>query len=160
VVHYQRPANDYGPWRLYARGDIDPAWHTQWPDGHPFACEDSYGRFAWVKLKPGARNVGFIVVDANGVKDVAMDRFLDPSRQAEVWLKQGDEAVYGSRAAATGVVTVHYGRPDGNYAGWGLHLWGDGVAAPARTGTCPSATSTPRSTSSSTMETTRTRAPT
>ena len=133
VVHYQRPAGDYSPWRLYTWGDIDPAWQTQWPDGQPFAGEDSYGRFAWVKLKPGARNVGFIVVDANGVKDVAVDRFLDPSRTPEVWLKQGNETVYGSRAAATGVVTVHYGRPDQAYGGWGLHLWGDGVAAPART---------------------------
>src|SRR4029450_6299325 len=74
VAHYQRPAGDYGPWGLYTWGDIDPAWQTQWPAGQPFAGEDSYGRFAWVKLKPGARNVGFIVVDPNGVKDVTVDR--------------------------------------------------------------------------------------
>jgi pullulanase-type alpha-1,6-glucosidase len=133
VAHYQRPAGDYGPWGLYTWGDIDPAWQTQWPAGQPFAGEDSYGRFAWVKLKPGARQVGFIVVDSNGVKDVTVDRFADPSRTPEIWLKQGDPAVAGSRAAATGVVSVHYGRPDGAYDGWGLHLWGDGVAASART---------------------------
>ena len=25
------------------------------------------------------------------------------------------------------VATVHYHRPAGDYAGWGLHLWGDGI---------------------------------
>ena len=25
-------------------------------------------------------------------------------------------------------MTIHYNRPDGNYAGWGLHLWGDAIA--------------------------------
>jgi glycosidase len=31
---------------------------------------------------------------------------------------------------AAGVTTavIHYNRPDGNYAAWGLHLWGDGLA--------------------------------
>jgi glycosidase len=30
-----------------------------------------------------------------------------------------------------GVTTavIHYNRPDGNYAAWGLHLWGDGLAS-------------------------------
>ena len=27
-----------------------------------------------------------------------------------------------------GVATVHYRRADGNYADWGLHLWGDAIA--------------------------------
>jgi pullulanase-type alpha-1,6-glucosidase len=133
VVHYQRPAGDYGPWGLYAWGDIDDSAVTTWPAGHPFSGEDSYGRFAWVKLKPGARNVGFLVVDSNGVKDVAVDRSVDPTQHAEIWLKQGDATVYPSRAAATGVEAVHYHRDDGNYTGWGLHLWGDGLAAGAGT---------------------------
>ncbi|MET7394580.1 pullulanase-type alpha-1,6-glucosidase [Dactylosporangium sp. NPDC005572] len=126
IVHYQRPAGGYDPWSVYAWGDIqDP---MNWPNGAPFAGEDSYGRFAWVKLKPGAKNVGFLVVDSNGVKDVAADRFIDPTKQPEIWLKQGDATIYTSQAAATGTVDVHYGRPDGDYTGWGLHLWGDGLA--------------------------------
>jgi pullulanase-type alpha-1,6-glucosidase len=134
VVHYQRSDGNYDPWGLYTWGDIDPAWSTPWPTGQPFAGEDAYGRFAWVKLKPGARNVGFLVVDSNGNKDVQADRFVDPSRQPEIWLKQGDPTIYGSRAAATGTVAVHYGgRSDGDYTGWGLHLWGDGVATSAHT---------------------------
>ena len=129
LVHYQRPDGAYGDWGLYTWGDIDPAWQTPWPTGQPFAGEDSYGRFAWVKLRPDARSVGFLVVNPAGVKDVEADRLVDPTRQGEIWLKQADPAIYPSEAAATGGVTVHYGRPDGSYTGWGLHLWGDGLAS-------------------------------
>jgi pullulanase-type alpha-1,6-glucosidase len=128
LVHYQRPAGDYAGWGLYAFGDIDPASQTTFPAGQPFAGEDAYGRFAWVKLKPGARDVGFLVVDAGGVKDVAIDRRVNPGATGEIWLKQGDPASYPSDAAATKNVTVHYGRPDGSYAGWALRVSGDGLA--------------------------------
>ncbi|MEO3774923.1 pullulanase-type alpha-1,6-glucosidase [Micromonospora sp. B9E7] len=138
VVHYQRPAGGYDDWGLYAWGDIDPAYVTEWPKGQPFAGEDSYGRFAWVKLKPGAKSVGFVVVDKNGDKDVAQDRSIDVTATGEVWLKQGDPVVYPSRQAATGepdppveegTAVIHYRRADGNYDGWGLHVW-DGAADP------------------------------
>ncbi|MFC6021034.1 pullulanase-type alpha-1,6-glucosidase, partial [Plantactinospora solaniradicis] len=138
VVHYQRPAGGYPDWQLYPWGDIDPAYQTPWPTGQPFAGEDAYGRFAWVKLKPGAGTVGFLVVDAAGNKDVAVDRTVDVSRTGEVWLKQGDPTVYSTREAATGepdppadegTAVLHYRRADGNYAGWGLHVW-DGAAEP------------------------------
>ncbi|MBQ0906323.1 pullulanase-type alpha-1,6-glucosidase [Micromonospora sp. U21] len=138
VVHYQRPAGGYDDWGLYAWGDIDPAYVTEWPKGQPFAGEDSYGRFAWVKLKPGAKSVSFLVVDRNGTKDVGADRSIDVTQTGEVWLKQGDPAIYPTRQAATGepdppvedgTAVIHYRRADGDYAGWGLHLW-DGAANP------------------------------
>ncbi|GLZ62173.1 pullulanase-type alpha-1,6-glucosidase [Micromonospora sp. NBRC 107095] len=138
VVHYQRPAGGYDDWGLYAWGDIDPAYVTEWPKGQPFAGEDSYGRFAWVKLKPGATSVNFLVVDKAGTKDVAQDRSIDLTQTGEIWLKQGDPAIYPSRQAATGepdppveegTAVLHYRRADGNYDGWGLHLW-DGAANP------------------------------
>ncbi|GAB3810146.1 pullulanase-type alpha-1,6-glucosidase [Micromonospora zhanjiangensis] len=138
VVHYQRPAGGYDGWGLYAWGDIDPAYVTTWPAGQPFAGEDSYGRFAWVKLKPGAKSVGFLVVDKAGDKDVAVDRTIDVTQTGEVWVKQGDPAIYPTRQAATGqpdppgdesTAAIHYRRADGNYAGWGLHVW-DGAADP------------------------------
>jgi alpha-amylase len=31
-------------------------------------------------------------------------------------------------AGGGGLATLHYHRDDGNYAGWGLHLWGDAIA--------------------------------
>ncbi|MFC4017665.1 pullulanase-type alpha-1,6-glucosidase [Micromonospora sp. GCM10011542] len=138
VVHYQRPAGGYDDWGLYAWGDIDHAYVTEWPKGQPFAGEDSYGRFAWVKLKPGAKTVNFLVVDSNGTKDVGADRSFDVTQTGEIWLKQGDPAIYPTRQAAAGepappveegTAVIHYRRADGNYDGWGLHLW-DGAANP------------------------------
>ncbi|WP_212825545.1 pullulanase-type alpha-1,6-glucosidase [Catellatospora sp. TT07R-123] len=131
LVHYQRGDGDYAPWGVYTWGDSDS--QHPWPQGQPFAGEDAYGRFAWVKVKPGATNVGFLVVNGSGAKDVEADRSFDPSRVGEVWLKSGDANVYSSYAAATGHVSIHYRRPDGAYAGWGLHLWGDGLASGAGT---------------------------
>ncbi|WP_341716721.1 pullulanase-type alpha-1,6-glucosidase [Micromonospora sp. FIMYZ51] len=138
VVHHQRPDGDYAEWGLYAWGDIDPAYATEWPQGQPFAGTDAYGRFAWVKLKPGAKSVGFLVVDADGNKDVENDRTVDVTQTGEVWVKQGDPATYQSREEAAGepappveegVAVLHYHRPDGDYDGWGLHVW-DGAASP------------------------------
>ncbi|MEU7819508.1 pullulanase-type alpha-1,6-glucosidase [Catellatospora sp. NPDC049133] len=133
LVHYQRGDGDYDPWGLYTWGDVDGSMQHPWPQGQPFAGEDSYGRFAWVKVKPGATNVGFLVVNGSGSKDVEADRSVDPSRVGEIWLKSGDATIYPSRAAATGKVDMHYRRADANYSGWGLHLWGDGLAAGAGT---------------------------
>ncbi|MDG4771631.1 pullulanase-type alpha-1,6-glucosidase [Solwaraspora sp. WMMD792] len=138
VVHYQRPDGDYADWGLYTWGDIDPDWQTPWPVGQPFVGEDSYGRFAWVKLAPGAKSVGFLVVDADGTKDIDVDRTVDVSATGEVWVKQGDPALYPTRRDATGeddppvddgVAVLHYRRADGDYTGWGLHVW-DGAATP------------------------------
>jgi pullulanase-type alpha-1,6-glucosidase len=135
VVHYQRPAGDYAGWNLRASGDVDPAASA----GQPFDGEDAYGRFAWVKLKPGARSVSFTVADAYGGGDVRGT--VDPGRTGEVWLKQGDpaiypsrvssgdQAVYPNRAAAEHTAVLHYRRPAGDYGGWGLHVWA-GAAAP------------------------------
>ncbi|MGC5032947.1 pullulanase-type alpha-1,6-glucosidase [Micromonospora sp. DT229] len=138
VVHYQRPDGDYTDWGLYTWGDIDPEYATEWPKGQPFAGTDAYGRFAWVKLKPGAKTVGFLVVDADGTKDVENDRVVDVTQTGEVWVKQGDPATYQRREEAAGgpappveegTAVLHYRRSDGDYEGWGLHLW-DGAANP------------------------------
>ncbi|SCG45185.1 pullulanase-type alpha-1,6-glucosidase [Micromonospora coxensis] len=138
VVHYQRPAGGYDDWGLYTWGDVDPAYATEWPKGQPFAGEDSYGRFAWVKLKPGAKSVGFLVVDSDGNKDVANDRTVDVTQTGEVWVKQGDPTLYPTRQAATGepdptvdegTALIHWRKADNDYDGWGLHLW-DGAANP------------------------------
>ncbi|MGH3648852.1 MAG: alpha-amylase family glycosyl hydrolase, partial [Micromonosporaceae bacterium] len=125
VVHYQRPDGDYDGWGLHVRGDVEQP--TDWSSPLPFAGEDSYGRFAWVKLKPGASQVGYIA-HRGDEKDCAADRTADVGRTGELWLKSGSCEVAGSQAEAQGYATVRYHRPDGEYAGWGLHLWGDAIA--------------------------------
>ncbi|MFF4299367.1 pullulanase-type alpha-1,6-glucosidase [Streptomyces vinaceus] len=133
VVHYRRPDGDYANWRLYAWGDLADGEATPWPAGHDFTGRDSYGAFAYVKLKPGASSVGYLVIDKDGNKDVATDRTLDVTKSGEVWLEQGKEAATTDRPAYPpqdqAKAVLHYQRADGAYEGWGLHVW-TGAATP------------------------------
>ncbi|MEV8591779.1 pullulanase-type alpha-1,6-glucosidase [Streptomyces sp. NPDC052012] len=133
IVHYKRADGNYDDWGLYAWGDLAEGEATEWPDSHPFTGRDAYGAFAYVKLKPGASNVGFLVIDKDGNKDVAADRSIDVTKTGEVWIEQGKETVTTERpdypAQDKTKAVLHYHRADGNYDGWGLHVW-SGAANP------------------------------
>ncbi|UIX35181.1 pullulanase-type alpha-1,6-glucosidase [Streptomyces sp. GQFP] len=135
IVHYKRADGDYTDWRLYAWGDIADGEGTTWPDGHDFIGRDSYGAFAYVKLKPGASSVSYLVIDKDGNKDVSIDRSIDVTKTGEIWAEQGKEAVLTEKPTAdypdqdTTKAVLHYHRADGNYDGWGLHVW-SGAANP------------------------------
>ncbi|MDF3297223.1 pullulanase-type alpha-1,6-glucosidase [Streptomyces tropicalis] len=133
VVHYKRTDGDYANWGLYAWGDLADGESTTWPASHPFIGRDAYGAFAYVKLKPGASNVGFLVIDKDGNKDVSADRSIDVTKTGEVWIEQGKDTVLTQRpdypAQDTTKAVIHYHRADGNYDGWGLHVW-TGAAQP------------------------------
>ena len=59
VIHYNRPAGDYGDhttgdfndfWGLHLWGDaIDSSEVTDWTAPKPFEGEDEFGRFAWIR---------------------------------------------------------------------------------------------------------------
>ncbi|MFR9794853.1 pullulanase-type alpha-1,6-glucosidase [Streptomyces sp. MS06] len=133
VVHYKRTDGDYADWGLYAWGDLADGESTTWPASHPFTGRDAYGAFAYVKLKPGASSVGFLVIDHDGNKDVSADRTIDVTRTGEVWIEQGKPDVLTQRPAYPapdpGKAVLHYHRADGDYTGWGLHVW-TGAARP------------------------------
>ncbi|MFK0173116.1 pullulanase-type alpha-1,6-glucosidase [Streptomyces sp. NPDC090306] len=133
VVHYRRTDGDYDDWGLYAWGDLADGEATTYPAGHPFTGRDAYGAFAYVKLKPGATSLGFLVVDKDGDKDVSADRTIDLTSTGEVWLEQGKDTVLTERpdypAQDTAKAVLHYHRADGDYSGWGLHVW-TGAAEP------------------------------
>ncbi|MFI2435668.1 pullulanase-type alpha-1,6-glucosidase [Streptomyces sp. NPDC018693] len=133
IVHYKRADGDYTDWGLYAWGDLADGEATDWPDSHPFIGRDAYGAFAYVKLKPGASNVGFLVIDKDGNKDVSADRTIDVTRTGEVWVEQGKADMLTERpdypAQDRAKAVLHYHRADGNYDGWGLHTW-TGAAQP------------------------------
>ncbi|MDX6346164.1 MAG: hypothetical protein QOF84_954 [Streptomyces sp.] len=135
IVHYKRTDGDYTDWRLYAWGDIADGESTTWPEGHNFIGRDAYGAFAYVKLKAGASSVGFLVIDKDGNKDVSADRTIDVSQTGEVWVSQGDADVLTKApdgaypAQDTTKAVIHYHRADGDYTGWGLHVW-TGAANP------------------------------
>ncbi|GAA3042841.1 alpha-amylase family glycosyl hydrolase [Actinokineospora globicatena] len=119
VVHYNRPAGDYAGWGLHAWGDVvEP---TTWERPQPFAGETGYGRFAWVRLRPGAREVG-IIVHRGDEKDGG-DRLIDPT-SPQVWLRQGSDVRYRSEVEATGTVTVHFTRPSGDYSAAAVRVAG------------------------------------
>ncbi|MDL5201179.1 pullulanase-type alpha-1,6-glucosidase [Streptomyces sp. ALI-76-A] len=133
IVHYKRADGDYADWGLYAWGDLADGESTTWPDSHPFIGRDAYGAFAYVKLKPGASNVGFLVIDEDGDKDVSADRTIDVTRTGEVWIEQGKAEVRTERpdvpAPDRTKAVLHYHRADADYDGWGLHVW-TGAATP------------------------------
>ncbi|MEU9730081.1 pullulanase-type alpha-1,6-glucosidase [Streptomyces sp. NPDC048002] len=133
IVHYKRTDGDYENWGLYAWGDLADGESTNWPDSHPFIGRDAYGAFAYVKLKPGASNIGFLVIDKDGNKDVSADRTIDVTRSGEIWIEQGKEEVRTERpeypAQDESKAVLHYHRADGDYDGWGLHVW-TGAANP------------------------------
>jgi glycosidase len=138
VVHYQREDGDYGDpatgdandfWGLHVWGDgLASGEATDWTMPKAFVGEDSYGRFAWVKLLDASKDIGFIVHQGDTKDGTEEDRFFNPLDDGgEIWLKQDDPTFYTSQAAAQGFVSIHYNRPDGEYDEWGLHLWGDGI---------------------------------
>ncbi|MGW1398142.1 pullulanase-type alpha-1,6-glucosidase [Streptomyces sp. NPDC002405] len=133
VVHYKRTDGDYANWGLYAWGDLADGESTTWPNSHPFTGRDAYGAFAYVRLNPGASDVGFLVIDKDGNKDVSADRSIDVTRTGEVWIEQGKDDVRTARpeypAQDPAKAVIHYHRADGNYDGWGLHVW-TGAADP------------------------------
>ncbi|MFF8590242.1 pullulanase-type alpha-1,6-glucosidase [Streptomyces sp. NPDC015220] len=134
IVHYKRTDGDYTDWGLYAWGDLADGEATTWPASHPFTGRDAYGAFAYVKLRPGASDVGFLVIDKDGDKDVSADRSIDLTKTGEVWIEQGKDTVLTTRPADypapdTSKAVIHYHRADGNYDGWGLHVW-SGAAEP------------------------------
>ncbi|WP_405580752.1 pullulanase-type alpha-1,6-glucosidase [Streptomyces sp. NBC_01190] len=135
IVHYQRTDGDYADWNLYAWGDLADGEATTFPAGHPFTGRDAYGAFAYVKLRPGAGTVGFLVVSKDGVKDTDGDRAIDLTATGEVWIKQGSPEVADSPPDGayppqdSGKAVLHYHRADGDYTGWGLHVW-TGAATP------------------------------
>jgi glycosidase len=123
VIHYARPAGDYGDhttgnsndfWGLHLWGDaIAPEEATDWTGPKPFLGEDDYGRFAFVKLANDTLPVNFIVHRGDTKDpDNSPDRSFDPGATPEIWLRQGDATIYTSQAAAQGHATVHYACTD------------------------------------------------
>jgi glycosidase len=145
IVHYQRPAGDYGD---HTTGDFNDFWGlhlwgnaiavseaTDWTSPKPFLGEDEYGRFAFIELADDTQPVNFIV-HRGDTKDPpdSPDRSFDPGTTPEIWLREGDLTVYTSQAEAQGFATVHYAcAPD--CSGVTIDATSDG--SPVATGATP-----------------------
>ncbi len=146
IVHYNRPAGDYGDhttgnfndfWGLHLWGDaIAPSEATDWTTPKPFLGEDEYGRFAFIQLANDHAPVNFIVHRGDTKDpDNSPDRSFDPATTPEIWLRQGDVNIYTSQAAAQGFATVHYACTDCS----GVTIDATSEGAPVETGSPPDA---------------------
>ncbi|MEV0204986.1 pullulanase-type alpha-1,6-glucosidase [Streptomyces sp. NPDC050788] len=122
IVHYRRTDGDYDGWRLTA-GDAQAE----------FSGRDAYGAFAWVKVPEGAGEITYRI-EKDGAAD-GPQRSLDLAGTGEVWVEQGKDDATETRPDGayppqdTAKAVIHYHRADGNYDGWGLHVW-TGAANP------------------------------
>ncbi len=125
-IHYQRPDGVYENWELHVWEDTTES--VTWADGLKIAGFDDYGAYWDVGLKENAQRVGFIVHKGDE-KDPGPDMFLVLGQHGnEIWLKSGSDQIFSSRpleAPAENQARVHYFRPDGDYAGFELHVWED-----------------------------------
>ncbi len=127
IIHYNRPAGDYDGWGLHLWGNaIDPSEGTGWDTPKLPNGEDRFGKFWFIKLADPAQPVNFIIHKGNE-KDTDPDRSFVPQDGRQIWIAQGDTANHPNAAAALGKTVIHYQRADGDYTGWGLHLWGDAI---------------------------------
>lgn len=140
IVHYrpQDPAVDDG--RVVWVWGTDRDGATLEGAFHEFTGEDAFGKVLDIEV-PGAYDadkIGLIVTTPQWNK-VGGDRFVDASNgTAEVWV---DAAAPDETYDETTVpeeylkkvnhldVTVHYRRDDGDYTGWNMYAWADGVEA-------------------------------
>ncbi|MFE5794516.1 pullulanase-type alpha-1,6-glucosidase [Streptomyces sp. NPDC056503] len=120
IVHYRREDGDYDGWTLNAAGQKAA-----------FTGRDAHGAFAWVKLPEGASSVAY-TVEKDGAAD-GPQRTISLGRTGEVWVAQGQDGQSDTNPAPAPAdktkAVIHYQREDGNYDGWGLHLW-TGAAQP------------------------------
>ncbi|MFE1347398.1 pullulanase-type alpha-1,6-glucosidase [Streptomyces sp. NPDC058757] len=120
IVHYRREDGNYDGWTLNAAGQQAA-----------FTGRDAHGAFAWVKLPEGASSVAY-TVEKDGTAD-GPQRTISLGRTGEVWVTQGQDGQSDTAPAPAPQdrtkAVIHYQRADGDYDGWGLHLW-TGAAQP------------------------------
>jgi pullulanase len=135
-IHYKRDDNNYANYGAWLWNDVaSPS--ANWPTGAAmFEKTDSYGAYIDVKLKDGAKNIGFLVMDVtkgDAGKDGGDKGFTITSPEMnEIFIKQGDDKVYTYEPVnlPANTVRVHYVRDNADYENWGLWNWED-VAAPS-----------------------------
>jgi len=101
VVHYFRPAGDYGDWGLHLWGDAIVSgtdWNT--PLQRVGTDADGWARYE-IPLKDDTKPVNFIMHRPGTVvpdqREPGGDRSFIPIDHPEIWLLQGDATVYKSR---------------------------------------------------------------
>jgi pullulanase len=134
-VHYRRADGNYSGWQIHTWGAAqDPGWNA----GHNATGTDAYGVYYDVPLTATSGTVGFLLHSGDTKDNGGADQsYVLQAGANEIWRLQGDSTNYTSSPVAPAALDiktlrVHYKRFDGQYNGWGLHLWnGSGLNAAA-----------------------------
>jgi pullulanase len=143
TIHYQRKDGNYTGWGLHLWGHgladsekatvVDGVPSTLWAEPRQFEGADDFGRYGKIKLSDAGKVLNFLI-HKGSTKDISQDRGFVPSQAQEIWLIQGDPVIYPEKPQSQEqIAVIHYYREDGNYSGWGLHLWGTGLHPEERT---------------------------
>ncbi len=126
-VHYHRIAADYAGWQIHTwNAAQSPNWNAGWNA----SGTDDFGAIYDVPLAASSGTVGYLFHNGDTKDDNGVDQSYDLVTGAnEIWRVEGDLTTYTSNpltAPAPDIATlrVHYLRFGGDYANWGLHLWG------------------------------------
>jgi pullulanase len=118
-LHYHRPDGDYAGWTLNIQG-------TGITQG-TVAAQEEDGFGAFYPLPEGVGQVTFSF-DKAGAADPTGEITVDATGGEGLWVFSGlAQGFLQAPGAVPGEdqVVVYYLRDDDEYAGWGLHLWGD-----------------------------------
>jgi hypothetical protein len=99
VVHYKRPAGDYGDWGLHIWGDGVTTPTADWGAPQQRTGTDGFGAYYNIPLTDDTKRVWFIMHRPSGdsvpdTQEPGGDRSFVPMENAEIWLVQGDPTVY------------------------------------------------------------------
>ena len=123
TIHYHRPLADYAGWKAAVSEGALPA-------SVDASATDGFGA-VYVTSLSGSGNVRFSLVNG-AATDGAGTLSVDVSGSArEAWVLSGWSTAVPRRPPAVpgpNQAAFYYLRRDGNYAGWGIHLWGALVA--------------------------------
>ena len=127
-IHYRRTAGDLDGWQVHGWGAAqDPGWNQGWNA----SGSDAFGAIYDIPLAAQSGTVGYLFHKGDAKDHGGADQSytLVAGQANEVWRLEGDATTYLSNPLESGppditTVRVHYQRYAGDYAAWGLHLWG------------------------------------
>ncbi len=101
VVHYHRPGADYDGWGIHLWGSGKTAPDTPWDAPQQRTGTDSYGAYFEIPLSDDSVPLNFIIHTPSGdtvptTREPGGDRSFVPMQHPEIWLLQGDPAIYTS----------------------------------------------------------------
>lgn len=125
TIHYYRPSGDYSAVTMLVSGDVaDTAGGAA---GLPAEGTDEFGAYFHVGLAEGATTLT-LSFQSGGQDDVPKPIEVDLTTLGnELWTFAGDKVAYNVAPLIPEAdqAIIYYVRPDGQYEGWGLHVWKD-----------------------------------